>query len=145
VALVANNDSISTNNVRDVSVSNVPGVGKRDALTVVKNLPDGTTERSRYTNEYQWEQGELWQERMEKWLCIREAFVDETLLTFVVFRLWSATAAVTLVSLPAFGYVLTAGLGLSLLALVGVVCRGGWKVVEGSLLRVFTILVAVWG
>jgi hypothetical protein len=142
---VANNDSITTNNVKDVSVSNVPGVGKRDALTVVKHLPDGTTERSLYTNAYEWEQGELWQERAERWLCVREAFVDEALLTFVVFRLWSATAAVALVSLPAFGYVLSAGLVLSLLSVAGVICRGGWKVAEGSLLRVFTILVAVWG
>lgn len=140
---MTNESGLSTNGSKDISISNVPAVGKRDLIVVDRSLPDGTRERSEYRNAYLWEASDDWQEKVEQWLCVRSDYSYQSLLTLVVFRLWSASAQLALVSVPALGYIIGAALVVALVALLSIVVKTPALLAPASL-RLFLVVVGTF-
>ncbi len=139
---MGSNDTRESNNVKDVSISNVPLVGKRDRIKVSKRTPDGL-EQTEYSNDYLWTADDLFQEKLEKWLYIRSNHLEECLMTFVLSRLAIATTAVLLEVpwLVAFGYVGAVGILVFWLAIVTVIVRSKGQMVPAASLRLFILLI----
>jgi hypothetical protein len=133
----------STNDSKDVSISSVPLVGKRDSIEVTKVLSDGTQELTTYRNSYDWEASDDMRERLEQWLCLRSDVPYQCLLTFVSFRVWSSLAAVLLTYANPLGLVLVSALVLCLSVLVFVSARS-LPTLAASSLRLFVVAVAVF-
>jgi hypothetical protein len=113
----ANESGLSNNGTKDVSISNVPLVGKRDRIQTTTVTPEGTTTAT-YTNQYTWEAADSWQEQIEQWLAIRHSHGAEAFATYAASRLWFKTAiALTGAVVPGLS---TLGLMLILAWAVGV-------------------------
>ena len=140
----SNESGLSTNATKDVSISNVPQVGKRDKLQVTTVSPDGSTTAT-YTNAYQWEASDSWLEQAEQWLAIRSSHTTEAFVTFAASRLWFKTAvALVAVANPGLS---TLGLLLLITWVVGVgalvyVASRSSRSLAASSLRLLMIAIA---
>ena len=119
---MSNESGLSTNATKDVSISNVPAVGKRDKLMHTTTTPEGTTTAT-YTNEYQWEASDVFQERVEQWLYIRGSYVTEVFATYAVSRLWIKLATALIPLSPSLGYTGLVVFGVGVACLCWVVSR----------------------
>jgi hypothetical protein len=138
---IRNESGLSNNNNRDVSISPVPAVGKRDTIVKTTIGIDGTTTET-YSNRYLWVASDDWQEKIEQWLCIRSDYVYELFLTFACSRLLFKGAIALFHINNTLGLILFFGWFLGFLSLAFVATRK-METLTASWLRLFGLVLGV--
>jgi hypothetical protein len=143
----SNNDSDrATNGSKDVSISNVPLVGKRDRIRIHKQHSDGSTEATTYDNAYTWTAADIVQEKLEYWLTFAGCrsglqLATESFQTYAAVRVWRGlTIALTLVN-PTLGWAMMATYTAFMLTLASAVVRNN-SIAGASIPRLLIIVIA---
>jgi hypothetical protein len=136
-----NESGLSNNGIKDVSVSNVPNIGKRDKLKKVSTTPEGTTTET-YVNDYLWEAESLWEEKLSQWLAIKSDFVHEVFLTYVASKLWSSLAFSLFPLAPVISSAMVTAFVLFCLVCAFLLWRNP-NLLAASALRLFIITIGV--
>lgn len=136
------NDSDRANNgSKDVSISNVPLVGKRDSIEIRKQLSDGSTEATTYRNAYTWTASDSWLENTEQWLAIRTDHGYQAFVTYAASRLWVKLAIALTLVIPTLGYLMLFAFVVGLGSLCYVALRSP-STLAASSLRLLMIAIA---
>lgn len=143
---MSNENGLSTNSQKDISISNVPSVGKRDAFIIETISPEGK-ETKTYRNAYQWEATDLLAERLERWLTLADCYSIADLIQTLTFSLLLFRVPVTIAwaLLPnTLGIIACALIAAMLLVIGGCIVRKGLDLLLASSLRLFIIAVALF-